>query len=339
MIKIEKNKEINNLIDKIIKNIMENMDSDNPATLKYRSERLTPNIEKELNDLYKNEFNLDMMVKEPISKILDIQYNKDIKFEGIVPNEYLKIEYIPKLELHTRDFAIYDKYLKACVPLVAYPKSIKIPCIKENDDVWMSPTLMEYNTIIEPLNRAKGNVLTFGLGCGFFPYMCLIKDEVESVTIVEINKDIINTFKEYILPQFPKDKKIKIIEGDAFDYFNDKFVNNFDYTFVDIWKSNSDGINIHERLIKQKKILDNIDFWIEDNLLYDVQISIITYLLNLKNGTLTEILNKPSSDFFVKYFKAIHRVFRGMDNVLRTEEDIMDLIHNKEFLYKVIRNL
>ena len=51
-----------------------------------------------------------------------------------------------------------------------------------------------------PVERAKGKVLTFGLGLGYFAYMCSLKEEVESVTVVEKDKSVIKLFNEIILP-------------------------------------------------------------------------------------------------------------------------------------------
>ena len=65
---------------------------------------------------------------------------------------------------------------------------------------------------------AFGNVLTFGLGLGYYAYMVSEKESVESVTIVEMNEDVIQLFKKYVLPQFKNAEKIKIIKADAFEY-------------------------------------------------------------------------------------------------------------------------
>ncbi|MDO0823353.1 hypothetical protein [Desulfosporosinus nitroreducens] len=89
-----------------------------------------------------------------------------------------------------------------------------------------------------------------GLGIGVLPYLWLLKDEVDSVTVVEINQDVIDLFEKYIRPQYRTAKKLEIIHGDALDYYNEDFLNQFDYVYVDFWESTGDGLGLYTRLIK-----------------------------------------------------------------------------------------
>ena len=66
--------------------------------------------------------------------------------------------------------------------------------VYDNNRLWMSITPNEINTMKQPINNAKGNVLTFGLGLGYFAYMCSLKDDVKSVTIVEKDERVIKLF-------------------------------------------------------------------------------------------------------------------------------------------------
>lgn len=63
-----------------------------------------------------------------------------------------------------------------------------------------------------------------GLGIGVLPYLWLLKEEVTSVTIVEFNKDVIDLFEAYIRPQFPTNKALTIIHGNALDYYHFDFL-------------------------------------------------------------------------------------------------------------------
>ena len=114
------------------------------------------------------------------------------------------------------------------------------------------------------ISEATGNVLTYGLGLGYYAYMVSMKDNVESVTIVEKDKGIIDLFTRYILPQFKNKSKIKIINDDAFNYFKKDIY--YDYVFVDIWHDPSDGIDLYLKFKNLEK--DNIkySYWIEDTL-------------------------------------------------------------------------
>ena len=64
--------------------------------------------------------------------------------------------------------------------------------LTQNKVIWMSLSPYEIETMKEDILNAKGNVLTYGLGIGYFAYMCSLKDEVETVTIVEKDKNIIS---------------------------------------------------------------------------------------------------------------------------------------------------
>ena len=65
------------------------------------------------------------------------------------------------------------------------------PAILENDRIWMTVTPNEIETMKEPVDQAFGNVLTFGFGLGYYAYMISEKEEVTSITVVEINGDVI----------------------------------------------------------------------------------------------------------------------------------------------------
>ena len=96
--------------------------------------------------------------------------------------------------------------------------NLVFPAILENDRIWMTITPNEIETMKEAVDGAFGHVLTFGLGLGYYAYMVSEKDNVESITIVEINEDVIHLFNKYVLPQFKNARKIKIIKADAFEY-------------------------------------------------------------------------------------------------------------------------
>ncbi len=89
------------------------------------------------------------------------------------------------------------------VPQIGFfEEEYRFPTVMENGRIWMSVTPQEILTIAPAVKRAHGKVLTYGLGLGYFAYMAAIKPEVESVTVVECNLDIIHLFEECLLPQF-----------------------------------------------------------------------------------------------------------------------------------------
>ena len=143
------------------------------------------------------------------------------------------------------------------------------PVIKENYAAWMSVTPNEIFTMNKPISKAKGKVITFGLGMGYFAFMAALKDNVQSVTIIENEPDMISLFNDVILPQFPDPGKIHIIQADAYEYAEKLKDKEFDYCFVDIFRDNLDYLPY----LRIKDIIENrlrktpVDYWIEDSLM------------------------------------------------------------------------
>lgn len=73
----------------------------------------------------------------------------------------------------------------------------------------------EINTMKDPIDKARGDVLTYGLGLGYYVYMVANKDEVRSITAVENDDEIIALFRQHILPQFSHPEKVIIVRDDA----------------------------------------------------------------------------------------------------------------------------
>lgn len=140
------------------------------------------------------------------------------------------------------------------------------PVVLENNREWMLITPNEIETMEKAVKKAKGEVLTYGLGLGYYAYMVSQKEDVTSLAIVEKDENVINLFVKYILPQFENKNKITIIKEDAFKYAKDQMHKAiYDFVFVDIWHDPSDGVDMY---LKMKKY-ENKDsetkymYWIE----------------------------------------------------------------------------
>ncbi len=148
---------------------------------------------------------------------------------------------------------------------VEYP----FPAVLENGREWMTLMPNETNTTKPALDIAEGKVLTFGLGLGYFAYMAAIKPDVESVTVVERSRDVIELFNKFILPQFPNPKKVEIVESDAFDFAENRMKDGaYDSVFVDIWHDPSDGCELYLKMKEYEYLLPNAKFayWVEKTL-------------------------------------------------------------------------
>lgn len=138
-----------------------------------------------VNDFYNNSYYKN--IKIPTMQIgnSELKYEKYKPFEAFVCNDIIKTEegrQIPQIGFFETEFMF--------------------PVALENDRLWMSITPNEIETMKEAIEKAFGNVLNFGLGLGYYAYMISEKNNVDSITIVEMNENIIELFKKYILPQF-----------------------------------------------------------------------------------------------------------------------------------------
>lgn len=165
--------------------------------------------------------------------------------------------------------------------------------------------------------------------------MCLLREEVKSITIVEIHKDIIDNFERNILPQYNIDKPVNIIHGDAFDYYNDEFMRDYEHVFVDIWLNNTDGLEIYEQLMKVNVKHSNIDYWIEDAITLEIRRYIALYLLMWNRGDSGKVLRVYPEKDVERYYKAINRIFKTIDGVIDTEEKVLEYINNDELIKRV----
>ena len=159
--------------------------------------------------------------------------------------------------------------------------SFKLPVLaREDNQVYMSITPNEIETMRDSIAAAHGKVLNYGLGLGYWAYEVASKSNVESVTIVELNQDIINLFNTYIAPQFEPEvlSKINIIQGDAVEYHRNLADGVYDYCFIDTWFNAYEGMDMYLNFKEQEQKFKNmqVSYWIEEDFL-----SMLNYLMLL----------------------------------------------------------
>ena len=161
-------------------------------------------------------------------------------------------DYLPYLGFFTRDF--------------------KFPTVKEKGRIWMTITPNEVETMRLPIAAARSHVVTFGLGLGYYTFMCAIRPSVTKVTVVERDEDVIQLFEKHILPQFPEDArcKVQIIRDDAFHFaeFNLPAQGDVQIAFVDLWHDVSDGLPLYQRMKQIASRCPGIEwhYWIEKSM-------------------------------------------------------------------------
>jgi len=218
------------------------------------------------------------------SKYIDNDYIKNINIKPIKQGKYeLVIDKYKPFELFSFSDIKVDSHFNEKTTMAFFEKEYKFPAILKDKITWMNITPNEINTMEKAINTVSGNVLVYGLGLGYFPYMISNKNNVNKITIIEYDQEIISLFKKFIFPQFPNKNKIEIILCDAFKYqANNK---GFDYVFVDLWHSAEDGIMCYKHFKKQE-LSSNCKFiyWLEDSFKALLRRAFITLLVEQYNS-------------------------------------------------------
>lgn len=244
-----------------------------------------------------------------------ISYNSFLPYEGFIFDDvsYDKKNLYSEIN-HLGFFAKDFKYLE----------------LLNKDKIWMSITPYEIETMKKPISKAKGHVVTFGLGLGYFPYMCSLKDDVIDVTIVENDKTIIDLFKKEIFPFFPHKEKIRIVEADAYDYLKNG-MKGCDYLFIDLYHDEKDGLPIYLNMMPLMPKSLSYDFWIEN--------SFLAYTRRIFFSLVEESLEGLDDSFYTKTDTLEDKLFSGFYHLtknvkIESIEGLLDFVSDES-----IRNL
>ena len=219
-------------------------------------------------------------------------YYKNVKIPNIKEGDWeLRREaYEPYRAVVCADMQVKGE-LTELAPLGFFTERFEFPAVLEGGNEWMTLTPVDMDTCEDAIKAARGRVVTFGLGLGYYAYMAALKPEVESVTVIERSENVIKLFREYIFPYFPGPEKLRIINEDAFRYAEYEMPKeNYDVAFVDIWRDASDGAEAYRRMLPLEKLSPKTEFlyWIED--------FILSRLRSLKYGKLAELYDRGELD-------------------------------------------
>ncbi len=214
----------------------------------------------------------------PAVRILDsTPYREDAytrAMAGVIDTTYrrwqIKNELYPPYRGIVANEVICESDGKEIVPLGFFTEPFPFLAVLEDGNEWMTLTPVDMDTSKEAIGAARGDVITFGLGLGYYAFHASEKEEVRSVTVVEKSADVIRLFTDCLLPHFPHKEKIRIVEADAFRYAEEKMPSeHYDIAFVDTWRDVSDGLPMYLRMKKaEKKNPDTLFlYWIEDFIL------------------------------------------------------------------------
>lgn len=142
----------------------------------------------------------------------------------------------------------------------------------QGETLWMSLTPMELESQSHHALNANGHTVIMGLGIGVLLYNILLNKEVDKVTVIESDPDIIELFYQIIdATNWTNWDKFSIIVADALSWIPSEPV---DYLTVDIWPELGDD-NLREdgqkiqRNVKAKQValwgqeLDFITYCVE----------------------------------------------------------------------------
>ncbi|WP_303789549.1 hypothetical protein [Ruminococcus flavefaciens] len=309
--------------------------------------RITIPVDTKILDFYMNCLAPESMVfdaeefnNNPYIKNIDFHNKKQGNYELCYQN------YQPY------EFSIYDipKHIDKIhidIPRIGcFKEEFEYPGIRQidNERTWMSVTPNEVYTVQPAIDNAKGKVLTLGCGMGYFAYMASLKEEVESITIIELEQDVIDLFENSILPQFENKDKIKVIKADAIDFMKDINDGEYDYCFADIWI----GIDHIEPYFAVKEVCRHlrktkVDYWMEDAfatlLTYNVWNEIIKSFSKINNLEVSNPNPDPSeTDLRKEAF--IHRLLKNVEinkpedvDYYLTPKNLIKLINKSKLIF------
>ena len=233
-------------------------------------------------------------------------YYRNIRIPTVSDGRWdLKTEHWEPYHCFVRDDLWVGPDLKE-LPLLGYfTESFDFPAVLEDGREWMMVTPNEVETIRPAVNAARGKVVTFGLGLGYFAYMVSEKPEVSQVTVVEKDPSVIRLFNHYILPQFGHPEKVTIVEEDAFRWAEKVLPReNYDYAYADTWHDAQDGVPMYCRM-KRLELLSpqtRFDYWVEETLLSYIRSEVYEELLKgtLRSDDWARTLSGPALKEWVK---------------------------------------
>jgi hypothetical protein len=148
---------------------------------------------------------------------------------------------------------------------------------------WTTDWPIEQHQQRENTKGFYGCVLVGGLGVGFIAADLALRDEIDEVVVIEINKHVIELVMPHLLPDNPEAKsKIKVVRADLFKYLGKqqkkytymldtghmpKGLEEFDFAYYDIWQLDGE-YTLFETVLPLRKlsngIVNEVRNWNED---------------------------------------------------------------------------
>ncbi|HNW57864.1 MAG TPA: hypothetical protein PLR88_09995 [Bacteroidales bacterium] len=256
----------------------------------------------------------DEYFRQSIKKLDASGYRENPYFKNIlIPtvrfcNWELKYEKYEPFEAFIFNEPILKDDFKEIPRIGFFSEPFHFPCVMEDNHEWMAIKPDEIETMQPVLDLIGGNVVTFGLGLGYFAYMASLNENVRKIVVVEHDARVIQLFEKFILPQFSHKEKVEIVECDAFEFIMKQLPQkSFDCAFVDLWHDVSDGLEIYLRIKKLELINNSIKFyyWIEDTLLSALRSQLFDWVIN-NSASYDDVASGLSNNFLKKIAETNH---------------------------------
>ena len=257
-------------------------------------------------------------------------YYQAIKPKKIQYKNYqLTYDHYSPYELFSYDDIEVDADYTEHTKIAYFQDEFKFLALNYNNVTWMSITPNEIKTMEPAIKKAKGNIIVFGLGLGYFAFMASRKQEVKSITIIENDVNIINIFKEHLLPNFPNKEKIRIVQKDAVEVIKSPLP--YDFAFIDLWHSVEDGLDF---FLKFKQVEKNnptttFTYWLDNSFYALLRRAFITLLCEQLDGLDESHYQKGESTFD----KLVNFFYKKTKNIqIKDVSDIDVLLTNDKLL-------
>lgn len=298
--------ELNLSISDLLGNIISNIDITNEKEINLLSEKFKNDKHEVLLSKISDYLDIDMSIEDneeifnkyianaihylDESKYLNNQYlkaiklDKPIKFKGyeLKMDCFLPYELFAYQDMASTDYVEINS-------LGYFTHSYSFITLDYHGVTWMNITPNEIETMEKSINQIKGDVIVFGLGLGYLPFMISSKSDVKHIKVIENDPNIIKLFKDNLLDYFTNKDKIEIIQDDASNYLNKKL--KCDYAFIDLWHSPIDGLKWFIKFKKSEKYNRSTTY------LYWLESSFYLYLRRLMMTLIEESIESQKVDY------------------------------------------
>ena len=271
-------------------------------------------------------------IKEDINKYLSNPYYQTIKSFEDNENDVklVTLNYEPYTFFPLDEIKIEEPNYREISYLGLFEEEYPYLSLIDKEGIWMCITPNEMNTMQPYVNKAKGNVITFGLGLGYFAFMASLKPEVKKVTIVELDQQVIDIFKRNILPLFPQKEKIEIIKNEATTFLKNNNLKEYDFIYFDLWHNPNDGLPLY---IELKKLEQKPSYyWLEESMIALLRRYMITLLeeqlKGFKDNAYQTITNDDDRIISFLYFATKNKKITTFKEIkeLLSDQSLLSLI-------------